>query len=350
MADKKTAKKKNIKTRVLISGYIGFSNFGDDAMLQLLVDHLKEKDCEITALSSNPKETKDAFGIKAVNYKDYGAIIDAMKQTDILISGGGNLFQNETSNASLLYYASIVFLAKLFLKKVFIYSQGIGPVKGKIANFLTWAAFKSADDITVRDMYSQKKLLKWKIKSKFAYDALWNIQTPQYDPQNIVGIQLRNYKKANKDMGLYLAKYVDMFFSDMLIKIYALENKYDAPAAYNLEKALKARNNSLNIKVVLYKTPEQIVNEFSKLNYLIAMRLHAIILGLKIGVKTLPVSYNIKVDNLAKEFGLISGHAGKEINFHSLLTDLTTNEQLNDKIMNAKKRQYNWNYLDALLK
>ncbi|HIS54968.1 TPA: polysaccharide pyruvyl transferase CsaB, partial [Candidatus Galligastranaerophilus gallistercoris] len=51
--------------KVLISGYIGFSNFGDDAMLKTLVDFLKQKECDITALSSNPKSTKEMFNIKS---------------------------------------------------------------------------------------------------------------------------------------------------------------------------------------------------------------------------------------------------------------------------------------------
>ncbi|HIT55781.1 TPA: polysaccharide pyruvyl transferase CsaB, partial [Candidatus Galligastranaerophilus intestinigallinarum] len=42
----------NKKKKVLISGYIGFQNFGDDVLLAVLTKHLKEKNCEITAFSS----------------------------------------------------------------------------------------------------------------------------------------------------------------------------------------------------------------------------------------------------------------------------------------------------------
>ena len=61
--------------KALISGYIGFSNFGDDAMLEVLSDYLKSKDYEITALSADPKLTKETFKIKSVYYKDFFVIL-----------------------------------------------------------------------------------------------------------------------------------------------------------------------------------------------------------------------------------------------------------------------------------
>ena len=65
----------NKKKKVLISGYIGFQNFGDDVLLAVLTKHLKEKNCEITAFSSNPQDTMENFSIKAVPYKNIFAIL-----------------------------------------------------------------------------------------------------------------------------------------------------------------------------------------------------------------------------------------------------------------------------------
>ena len=49
------------KPKVVISGYYGFNNFGDDAVLSVLVNSLK--DCgidDITVFSKNPKINKEA--------------------------------------------------------------------------------------------------------------------------------------------------------------------------------------------------------------------------------------------------------------------------------------------------
>lgn len=339
----------NKKKKVLISGYIGFQNFGDDVLLAVLTKHLKEKNCEITAFSSNPQDTMENFSIKVVPYKNIFAILKEILNTDILISGGGNLIQNETSTLSLLYYCFIIILSKLLFKKVIVFSQGIGPIYGKFQNFIAKLALRCSDMITVRDIYSQRILSKWGINSKFTYDACWNFETPEYKPKNIVGLQVRNYQYLHKDFYKFLAKYVDMFFSDFEINIFSFQNANDTKACYELERALKQRNMNLKTKVILYKNPNQIAEEFSKLKYLIAMRLHANILGLKLGVKIVPASYSVKVRNLAYEFDLKYFEASEEPNLHPILTDLTIEEQENPKIKNARSRKFEWSYIDSII-
>ena len=45
-------------TKYVISGYIGFDNFGDEAIAQVLTSYLKASGAEkITVLSSNPEKT-----------------------------------------------------------------------------------------------------------------------------------------------------------------------------------------------------------------------------------------------------------------------------------------------------
>ena len=52
-----------------------------------------------------------------------------MKDSELIISGGGSLLQDVTSKRSLLYYLSIIGLGKFFGKKVMLFAQGIGPIR-----------------------------------------------------------------------------------------------------------------------------------------------------------------------------------------------------------------------------
>ena len=104
---------------VLVSGYVGFSNFGDDVIFAMLTRHLKSKGFNVSALSANPQKTKKQYKINAQNYKNIFDIISEISKCDYLISGGGSLLQNATSNLSLLYYISIILLAKIMFKKAF---------------------------------------------------------------------------------------------------------------------------------------------------------------------------------------------------------------------------------------
>ena len=59
--------------RALISGYVGFSNFGDDLIFLILTRHLKALGFDVSALSSNPALTQKAFKVNSYGYKNFGS-------------------------------------------------------------------------------------------------------------------------------------------------------------------------------------------------------------------------------------------------------------------------------------
>ena len=79
-------------TRVVISGYYGFDNIGDESILRTLVSSLREHipDCSLTVLSHNPTSTREKYGVEAVDRMSPVAILRAVKKCDMLISGGGS--------------------------------------------------------------------------------------------------------------------------------------------------------------------------------------------------------------------------------------------------------------------
>ena len=85
--------------RILISGYYGFNNIGDESILQAVVDNLRGKlsDIEVTVLSQNPDFTAQKYEVHSVNRKSVKDIVKAIKNCDLLISGGGSLLQDVTS-------------------------------------------------------------------------------------------------------------------------------------------------------------------------------------------------------------------------------------------------------------
>ena len=55
--------------KILISGYYGFGNSGDDALLMSVIKEFDKKNLKenIVVLSNNPEETRKIYGVKAVN-------------------------------------------------------------------------------------------------------------------------------------------------------------------------------------------------------------------------------------------------------------------------------------------
>lgn len=139
--------------RILISGYHGFGNCGDEAILISMVENLKSSypDLEMVALSKDPEETSKIYGIKSINRINIFSILFQFFRTNLLISGGGSLLQDVTSTRSLIYYLGIISLAKLMFRPVMIYANGIGPINGSFNRFLTKLILNRVNIITLRD-------------------------------------------------------------------------------------------------------------------------------------------------------------------------------------------------------
>ena len=142
--------------RILIGGYYGFGNLGDESVLSAITEGLKERlpDCKIGVLTNKGRAVK---GVRSVDFIDRGDIFEiarAMRNSDVYISGGGSLLQNKTSGRSLAYYCELLRLAKHLGNKCVILANGIGPICGKQAKKMTSRALCLADYVSVRDMES----------------------------------------------------------------------------------------------------------------------------------------------------------------------------------------------------
>jgi len=146
--------------RVLISGYYGFGNMGDDSLLQVMVRDLRRLDptLSITVISNNPRQTAEAYHVKSIRRFDLIALRREQKKGGLLISGGGSLLTNATSMRSLVYYSYIINSCKRAGMKVMLYANGIGPFYGEKASAFAKKALLSADRITLREPSSLREL------------------------------------------------------------------------------------------------------------------------------------------------------------------------------------------------
>ncbi|MBQ2734148.1 MAG: polysaccharide pyruvyl transferase CsaB [Clostridia bacterium] len=138
---------------VLISGYYGFGNAGDDSLLSAIIDQISKNDPELSfaVLTKNHRKAEKRFGVKCIERFNPFALFSAMCRAKLFISGGGNLLQNGTSNKSLAYYLCTLKLAKLLKKKTMLYANGIGPLYGEKAKKFTADTVKDCELITLRE-------------------------------------------------------------------------------------------------------------------------------------------------------------------------------------------------------
>ncbi len=145
--------------RLLISGYYGFGNVGDDALLQVIVSQIKTRHpyAAIEVLSAKPDDTAHELRVEATPRWEAKSVRRAIDRADVLVSGGGGLLQNATSLRSLIYYAGILRAAGRARRKAMIFAQSIGPLDfwGKV---VVKECCKDVTAATVRDARSLQVL------------------------------------------------------------------------------------------------------------------------------------------------------------------------------------------------
>ena len=116
--------------RFLLSGYYGFGNLGDEALLQVIVERLRGRwpACEIDVLSGDPEGTARTYGVEATPRMDFARVRGAIERAGVVLSGGGGLLQNATSLRSLLYYGGVIRAAIRAGKPTLVFAQSIGPL------------------------------------------------------------------------------------------------------------------------------------------------------------------------------------------------------------------------------
>jgi polysaccharide pyruvyl transferase CsaB len=324
--------------KILLAGYYGLNNIGDEAILEKFIELLKEvsKDIEITVMSGKPDYTRKVYGVNSIDRKDFIKVNQSIFKSDVVIFGGGSLLQDVTSKRSIYYYLYIIMISVLMKKKVLLLSQGIGPVKSKTNRILISCLLNRVDFITVRDLNSMSELRRLKINDEIiGFSA---------DPVIDFGTHLPKTISAKKKVGLSFRYWKDADVINPLIFIIKdLRNKgidiVLIPFHYNEDIDLineigsKSEEQVCSIKEKM--TPKELYNVISGLDLLIGSRLHSLIFAVSADVPVTAVSYDPKVEYFMKSIGDNPICDIKEMNTELILKDvyqkLESNIQYKDK-------------------
>jgi polysaccharide pyruvyl transferase CsaB len=142
--------------RIVVSGYYGFGNIGDEALLAGLLTGMREAAPEVSpvVLSADPTATTAVHGVEAVNRSSLSLVWRALHNSQGLLSGGGSLLQDVTSRRSIYYYLSVMALAQLLRRPYCLYGQGIGPIGRPAAQWATRLVLQGSRGVWVRDRAS----------------------------------------------------------------------------------------------------------------------------------------------------------------------------------------------------
>ncbi|MDO4300672.1 MAG: polysaccharide pyruvyl transferase CsaB [Clostridia bacterium] len=311
--------------KLLIAGYHGFGNCGDEAILKAMTTNIRclAGDIDITALSHKPEFTKTEYGIKSVQRFNVFQVVSAIKNSDIMLSGGGTLLQNGTSTRSLIYYLSIIKLAKLFGKRVMLYANGIGPVTGKFNQSLVRTVINTVDVITLREKLSEADLRSLGVSNPnvtVTADAAFKLQSITDERaeellraegfeergRKRVGISVRAWSKAKfgEDYISKLAKACDNI-ADTGKEIIFIPMQFPGDIAISKKVSSMMKNKSY-ILTSRY-TPAEILGIVGRVDAMVSMRLHTLIFAAVKNIPMVGIIYDPKIEYYLKELDMPEG-------------------------------------------
>ncbi|WP_283122896.1 polysaccharide pyruvyl transferase CsaB [Anaerotignum lactatifermentans] len=330
---------------VVMSGYYGFNNTGDEAIMLSMHKNIQElgDNYHITVLSNKPVETREKYGIEAVYRFGVRDVLCAIRHSDALLSGGGSLLQDSTSTRSLMYYLSITAAAKFMRKKVMLYANGIGPVSGKRNRRLVKQVVNKADLITLREENSYEELLSMGVNPKkcfvtadpvFTMDGIakedaYRLLDKEGIPQDkpLVVVSVRNWR----DMDKFISRFAKL--CDTIVEKYnrnivflAMQMPNDITISEKVQKKMEQPAYILRGSYI----PSEVMGIISTADFILSMRLHTLIFAARQHVPLVGFVYDPKIEYYLEKLEMPSGGDLKSFDMDhtlGLIDDIVKNKQ-----------------------
>ncbi|MDR7433742.1 MAG: polysaccharide pyruvyl transferase CsaB [Armatimonadota bacterium] len=302
--------------RIVLSGYYGFGNTGDEAILSATVRELRSRlpGAEVMVLSADPQRTAREYGVRAIPRAHPMSLLKALARCTLFLSGGGTLLQDATSWWSPLYYLGVLAGGLALAERTAIYAQGFGPLRTRAIRVLARWLLDRVDLITLRDEDSRVAIQELGVRRPGIYVGA----DPAFllDPvhpgrveeilasEAIDPIRPRIMVAARPWGGDFLPGFLEGLREasnrlDALVVFLPMHRAYDLSLAEELAAAIGPRARVIR---GIYR-PEEVMGLVGAMDVLVGLRLHGLIFAVATGVVPIGLSYDPKVVSLLREVG-----------------------------------------------
>jgi len=316
---------------VLICGYYGFGNSGDEAILSVLIRDLNNvfDKPAITVVGGSVEEIAANHQVDAFHWTDIRRLRREAESSDLMVLGGGGLFQDQQkfdpaailtpAHGGMSYWAGFALLSHLVNKPLAIYGAGVGPLSTEEGKRLTTVSFRAASAASVRDEESARLLGELGIHEvpvtadpvftmtadrQVGLEILANEHIP--DGETLIAVGIRSWADDGFIPGLadqldHLIESHDarVVFVPFQTSPHRAEN--DPAAALRVLSEMKQRSRAAILRGTY--TPEDKMAVQAAAAVVIGMRLHSVIMAATAGVPVVALAYDPKVVNTMKVLG-----------------------------------------------
>jgi polysaccharide pyruvyl transferase CsaB len=326
-------------SEILIGGYYGHGNAGDEAILAGLLAALRalRPGLAFTVASGDPARTGAEHGVRAIAAGDLSGLIAAVEASDLVVLGGGGLFQDywpvpeetflTSRQGGLLAYLAYPALAALLGRPAVIYAAGVGPLATAEGRLQTRIAFELCRRATVRDPGSLALLAEIAPGASVELAAdpaflLPSVDGPEIDRllaslgiaagEPLAGVSLRHWdfgvrpeeweKEVAHGLDLHLAETAGrLLFLPFQSEPGNGPHEDDLAVSRRVAAALEHSQRAVVVDRPL--RPAGLAGLLGRCDRVLAMRFHAALFALAAGVPAAALAYDPKVASLLAEAG-----------------------------------------------
>lgn len=314
--------------RILAHGWYGAGNVGDELLLDLLQRWAREAGASTTVLSMCPEHTRAVHRLPTVDALDLPSVALAMQSADLFILGGGGLFQSHHAfTVPALYnframdiaaYARPCLMARQMGVPTLLWAQGVGPLTTSESRAITRDLFSSATFVSLRDDDSRLLLNEVGVSRAMpvAPDPVWSYplsdssRESRCAAQPRIAVVLRPWSSGDGWEDRFVSAFNDLVRDWPAHLVWlpfqafdvADRSRSDLAFVESMMRRIDARSQEL----CSVSCPSDAVAALSRCDGVIAMRLHAVIMALRLRKPTLSIEYAPKMATLGDEVGITS--------------------------------------------
>ncbi|MCR4397999.1 MAG: polysaccharide pyruvyl transferase CsaB [Firmicutes bacterium] len=320
--------------RIVVAGYYGFGNAGDEAMLESTLEALRREipGSQFTVLTADPEQTREAYAVDVVHRFSPSAVVAALRRADMFVFGGGSLLQDVTSLRSLLYYLSILLAAQRMGKPTMIYGNGFGPVNSPLGKAVTRLVLEGTGAITLRDAESARQVESLGVTGplvRVTADPAFDLEpsAPSAAAEilrangisekdaPLVGLSVRPWSDAQALPGTVAAA-CDMMCDHLgaTVVFIPMQGGQDCPLLREIAAKMKGRHAMIEPG----RSPRDLMGCIGMLDAVIGMRLHSLVFGVAMGVPVAGITYDPKVTALLEAVGCPNAGSPRTVTAESI--------------------------------
>jgi len=300
------------RPKVLVCGWIGSTNLGDELIASTFADLISDEGGEPTLVTIDPVRSA-AAAPSQVRHRGaldtVGLAREALRH-DGLIFGGGGLVQDETGPLNLPFHLTRLAVGRGLRLPWCGLALGVGDVRRRSSRLLVRTVMRGATAITVRDRGSQRRLAELTgSEPQLGIDPVVAMHAHEIDAEDVLAVALRPPNRVGQrrtaDAGLdpaligRWAAAIDSIAAahGLAVRFVAWDRTHDA----DVHRAVADRMTTPS--TLEEPGPDEIIDRMGSSRLVVSMRYHGAVAARLAGRPAVVLDYSPKMGDLVSEAG-----------------------------------------------